>query len=49
MTGALGTLAGWRSPWGPSRQGSAACLLTYFVVRGPFGTINDIGNATLAC
>lgn len=26
--------------------GSAACLLTYFVVRGPFGTINDIGNAT---
>lgn len=25
---------------------SAACLLTFEVVRGPFGTINDIGNAT---
>jgi hypothetical protein len=25
--------------------GSAVCLGTYFVVRGPFGTINDIGNA----
>jgi hypothetical protein len=26
--------------------GSAVCLATYFVVRGPFGTLNDIGNAT---
>ena len=26
--------------------GSAVCLSTYFVVRGPFGTLNDIGNAT---
>jgi hypothetical protein len=26
--------------------GSAICLATYFVARGPFGTINDIGNAT---
>jgi hypothetical protein len=26
--------------------GSAVCLATYFVVRGPFGTINDFGNAT---
>lgn len=26
--------------------GSAACLATYFAVRGPFGTINDLGNAT---
>jgi len=26
--------------------GSAVCLATYFVVRGPFGTINDLGNAT---
>lgn len=26
--------------------GSAACLATYFAVRGPFGTINDVGNAT---
>ena len=25
--------------------GSAACLATYSVVQGPFGTINDIGNA----
>ncbi|CAN5122466.1 hypothetical protein BH18CHL2_BH18CHL2_07750 [soil metagenome] len=25
--------------------GSAVCLATYFVVRGPFGTINDVGNA----
>jgi hypothetical protein len=26
--------------------GSAICLATYFVARGPFGTINDLGNAT---
>lgn len=26
--------------------GSAVSLGTYFLVRGPFGTINDIGNAT---
>lgn len=26
--------------------GSAVCLATYFAVRGPFGTINDLGNAT---
>lgn len=26
--------------------GSAVCLATYFVVRGPFGTLNDIGIAT---
>ena len=25
--------------------GSVACLATFFVVGGPFGTINDIGNA----
>lgn len=25
--------------------GSAVCLATYFILRGPFGTINDIGNA----
>ena len=25
--------------------GSAVCLATYFAVQGPFGTINDIGNA----
>jgi hypothetical protein len=25
--------------------GSAVCLTTYFVVGGPFGTFNDIGNA----
>lgn len=25
--------------------GSAGCLATYFVVGGPFGTVNDIGNA----
>jgi hypothetical protein len=25
--------------------GSAACLATYSVMQGPFGTINDIGNA----
>jgi hypothetical protein len=26
--------------------GSAACLAAFFAVGGPFGTINDIGNAT---
>ena len=26
--------------------GSAVCLATFFAVQGPFGTINDIGNAT---
>ena len=26
--------------------GSVACLATYYVVGGPLGTINDIGNAT---
>ena len=26
--------------------GSAVCLATYFAIGGPFGTINDIGNAT---
>jgi drug/metabolite transporter (DMT)-like permease len=25
--------------------GSAVCLATYFAVRGPFGSINDVGNA----
>ena len=27
--------------------GTAVCLATYFVVGGPFGTINDIGNAAI--
>jgi hypothetical protein len=27
--------------------GSVACLATYFAVWGPFGTINDVGNATI--
>jgi hypothetical protein len=31
---------------GAVAAGSAVCLATYFIVRGPFGTINDIGNAT---
>ena len=31
---------------GVAAAGSAACLATYFAVGGPFGTINDIGNAT---
>lgn len=30
---------------GVGAAGSAACLLTYFAAGGPFGTINDIGNA----
>lgn len=30
---------------GAVAAGSAACLAAYFVVRGPLGTINDIGNA----
>lgn len=30
---------------GAAAAGSAVCLATYFVVGGPFGTINDIGNA----
>ena len=25
--------------------GSAACIATYFAVGGPFGTMNDVGNA----
>ena len=30
---------------GTVAAGSAVCLATYFAVQGPFGTINDIGNA----
>lgn len=30
---------------GIAAAGSAVCLATYFAVGGPFGTINDIGNA----
>jgi drug/metabolite transporter (DMT)-like permease len=30
---------------GIAAAGSAACLATYFAVQGPFGSINDIGNA----
>ena len=30
---------------GIAAAGSGACLATYFAVQGPFGTINDIGNA----
>jgi drug/metabolite transporter (DMT)-like permease len=30
---------------GIAAAGSAVCLATYFAVQGPFGTINDIGNA----
>ena len=30
---------------GIAAASSAACLATYFTVGGPFGTINDIGNA----
>jgi hypothetical protein len=30
---------------GAVAAGSALCLATYFAVRGPFGTISDIGNA----
>jgi hypothetical protein len=30
---------------GIAAAGSAACLATYFLVQGPFGTINDIGTA----
>ena len=33
---------------GAVAAGSAACLATFFVVGQPFGTINDIGNATAA-
>jgi hypothetical protein len=36
LAGAVGVVA----------AASAVCLATYFVLRGPFGTINDIGNAT---
>ena len=25
--------------------GSVACLATFFAARGPFGTLNDVGNA----
>jgi hypothetical protein len=30
---------------GIAAAGSAVCLATYYAVQGPFGTINDIGNA----
>jgi hypothetical protein len=30
---------------GAVAAGSAGCLATYFAVGGPFGTMNDIGNA----
>ena len=30
---------------GIAAAGSAICLATFYVVKGPFGTINDIGNA----
>jgi hypothetical protein len=30
---------------GIAAAGSAVCLATYFALQGPFGTINDIGNA----
>lgn len=30
---------------GAVAAGSAVCLATYFAIGGPFGTINDIGNA----
>ena len=33
---------------GAVAAGSAACLATFFAVGQPFGTINDIGNATAA-
>jgi hypothetical protein len=30
---------------GIAAAGSATCLATYYALQGPFGTINDIGNA----
>jgi hypothetical protein len=30
---------------GIAAAGSAVCLATYYAVQGPFGTINDFGNA----
>jgi drug/metabolite transporter (DMT)-like permease len=30
---------------GIAAAGSAVCLATYYAVQGPFGTINDVGNA----
>ena len=30
---------------GAVAAGTAVCLATYFVVSGPFGTFNDVGNA----
>lgn len=30
---------------GAVAAGSAVCLATFFAVQGPFGTINDLGNA----
>jgi hypothetical protein len=31
---------------GAVAAGSPICLATYFIVQGPFGTFNDLGNAT---
>jgi drug/metabolite transporter (DMT)-like permease len=33
---------------GVTAAGSAICLATFYAVQGPFGTINDLGNATTA-
>jgi hypothetical protein len=33
---------------GAVAAGSAICLATYFIVGGPFGAINDFGNAAIA-
>ena len=30
---------------GVCAAGSAVCLATFYAVQGPFGTINDLGNA----
>jgi hypothetical protein len=32
---------------GAVAAGSAVCLGTYFAIGGPFGTINDVGNAAI--
>lgn len=39
------TRKGWLSQWEWLPCGSAVSLATYFAVGGPFGAINDVGNA----
>ena len=38
---------GWRWPWQQSTLLGVVCLILFFVVGGPFGSINDVANAAV--